>query len=522
MKRILPFLPLAVVPLVSGCKEKAPDYTRPNVVLIYADDLGFGDVSCNGSQTISTPNVDRLAERGIRFTNARSTASTSTPSRYSLLTGEYPWRREGTGIASGDAAMIIRPESYTLADMFRDAGYNTAVVGKWHLGLGDEAGKQDWNGLVSPNPSDIGFDYSYIMAATADRVPCVFMENGRVVGLDPADPIQVSYTANFPGEPTGRNNPELLRIHPSHGHDQSIVNGISRIGYMKGGHAARWKDENIADSITARSIRFLENQKEGEPFFLYFATNDIHVPRDPHSRFVGRSGMGPRGDAILSLDWSVGEIVSALERLGLDKNTIILFSSDNGPVLDDGYKDQAVELLGDHRPGGKFRGGKYSIFEAGTRVPCILVWDGRVTPGVSDELMCQMDWFASFASLMGIELPQGTAPDSYNKLDSWLDASKTGRDNVVVQNVNNNLAIITPIWKFIPASQGPAVNKDTGIELGNSPQDQLFRLLVDPEESYNYAEYTAGMVTELSQKLNIIVGDRGAGAFTNYDEWGKK
>lgn len=227
--------------LLAGCqKAKATEIAndRPNVIIIYADDIGFGDLSYDGKTTIHTPNVERLAKSGIRFTNAHSAAATSTPSRYAMLTGEYAWRRMGTGIADGDAGLIIRPERYTMADMFKNAGYTTGVIGKWHLGLGDKQGSQNWNELLTPGVRDLGFDYSYIMAATADRVPCVFVENDKVDNLDPSEPIEVNYKKNFPGEPTGKDNPELLRMMPSHGHNMSIVNGISRIGYMKGGKAA--------------------------------------------------------------------------------------------------------------------------------------------------------------------------------------------------------------------------------------------------------------------------------------------
>ena len=365
---------------------------KPNIVLIYADDLGFGDLSCYGATRVHTPHVDALAQDGIRFVNAHSAAATSTPSRYGLFTGEYPWRREGTGIAAGDAALIIRPDRYTLPKMFQEAGYTTAAVGKWHLGLGEETGKQDWNGLITPGPREIGFDYSYIMAATGDRVPCVFVENQRVVGLDPGDPIRVSYTENFPGEPTGRDNPELLtKLKPSHGHDMSIVNGISRIGYMKGGKSALWEDENIADSITVHAVRFIEENKD-RPFFLYFGTNDVHVPRYPHPRFRGQTDMGLRGDAIVQFDWSVGEIVKALEKAGIRENTLIIVTSDNGPVVDDGYADQAVEKLKNHKPWGPFRGGKYSAYEAGTRVPFIVNWQGR--PERRNRRTCFADRYA--------------------------------------------------------------------------------------------------------------------------------
>lgn len=476
--------------------------SRPNVIFIYADDIGYGDLSCNQVvKTISTPNVEKLAKEGIRFTNAYSAAATSTPARYAMLTGEYAWRNPKTGIAPGDAAMIITPERYTLADMFKEAGYATAVVGKWHLGLGLETGKQDWNGLVTPNTSDLGFDYSYIMAATADRTPCVYMENGRVVNLDPSDPIEVSYSKPFPGEPTGKDNPELLALHPSHGHNQSIVNGISRIGYMKGGHAARWKDENIADSIVAHAIGFIERQQEDTPFFLYLGTNDIHVPRVPHARFSGKSGMGTRGDALLSFDWCVGEVMKTLKRLRLDKNTIIVLSSDNGPVVDDGYKDRAVELLGNHRPWGHLRGGKYSSYEAGSRVPCILRWKGSIKPAVSDAMVSQIDWMSSFAQLLGITLPDGAGPDSKKQLDAWLGKDKIGRDYVIEQNLFNNLSIRTREWKYIAPGKGDFMSKLTNIEYGNMPQPQLYRLSEDEGEKVNRASEYPEIINELELRL---------------------
>ncbi|HOI48533.1 MAG TPA: sulfatase-like hydrolase/transferase, partial [Prolixibacteraceae bacterium] len=284
---------------IAGCSEKEPQ--KPNVIVIFADDIGYGDLECYGARAVKTPNVNRLAAEGIQFTNAYACASTCTPSRYGMLTGQYPWRRDDTGIARGDAPMIIRKEQYTVASLLRQAGYTTAVVGKWHLGLGEgDFNSQDWNGLITPGPKDIGFDYSYIMAATGDRTPCVFIEDGRVANLDPNDPIEVSYTTPFEGEPLGSTHPELLKMHPSHGHDMAIVNGISRIGYMRGGKSALWVDENIADSITSKAVRFIEKNNpkvSGKPFFLYFGTNDIHVPRVPHPRFVGATDMGPRGDA---------------------------------------------------------------------------------------------------------------------------------------------------------------------------------------------------------------------------------
>ena len=282
-----------------AAQQSQADGQKPNVIFIYADDLGYGDLECYGATRVQTPHVNRLANEGIRFTNAHATASTSTPSRYAMLTGEYAWRRPGTDIAAGNAGMIIRPERFTMADMFKSVGYTTAALGKWHLGLGDKTAEQDWNAPLPMALGDLGFDYSYIMAATGDRVPCVFIENGQVANYDPSAPIYVSYETNFPGEPTGKDNPELLyNLKPSFGHDKSIVNGISRIGYMKGGGKALWKDENIADSIVTHAIDFIRLNQE-KPFFLYLATNDVHVPRFPHERFRGKSPMGLRGEAIL-------------------------------------------------------------------------------------------------------------------------------------------------------------------------------------------------------------------------------
>ena len=493
--------------LPTACQQQAHEQNtgKPNVIIILADDLGFGDISCNGSQTISTPNVDRVATSGIRFTNVHATSSVSTPSRFGLLTGEYPWRHEGTGIAPGDAGMIIPAGTYTMASMMQEAGYTTGAVGKWHLGLG-ETGKQDWNGYITPGLTDIGFDYSFIMAATADRVPCVYIENQRVWNYDPEAPISVSYVQNFPGEPTGRDNPELLKLHPSHGHDMSIVNGISRIGYMKGGGKALWKDETIADVITDKAVEFITENRD-KPFFLYFGTNDVHVPRAPHERFVGRSGMGARGDAILQFDHSVGRITEALEELGIADNTVIIITSDNGPVVDDGYKDLAVELLGDHKPWHIYRGGKYSAFEAGTRIPFIIRWPAAHNAGkTSDALISLIDIYASLADYCGITLPDETAPDSRDYLDAFRGDAQTAREWVVEQNVNGTLSVISNGWKYItPNPQAPVFNYETSTELGNAGIPQLYDLGNDIGERNNLAEEHPGKVEELKVLLQEVV-----------------
>lgn len=491
---------LAFAPLAVSC-DKEP--ALPNVVLIVADDIGYGDIEWLTSlETVKTPNVKKLADNGIRFSNAYSTSATSTPSRFGLFTGSYPWRLEGTGIAAGDAAMIIKPEQYTMGDMFKSANYITGAVGKWHLGLGNEAGKQNWNGEITPGLKDIGFDYSFIMAATSDRVPCVYIENGKVVNLDLSDSIHVSYTQNFPGEPTGKNNPEMLRLHPSDGHNMSIVDSIPRIGFMKGGMSARWHDENIADDITNKAVQFIQKNKDN-PFFLYFGTNDIHVPRMPHDRFKGKSGMGLRGDAILSFDWSVGEILKTLEELGIAENTLIILTSDNGPVIDDGYKDRAVELLGNHAPSASFRGGKYSSFEAGTRVPFIVSWGDKIKKtATSGQLISQIDILASLAKIIGAQIPLATAQDSQDFSDLLIGKSKKGREWIIQQNQFNKLAIQNVEgWKYIEPSSYPAYNPNTNIELGSSPKEQLYNLKNDPGEKNNLAERNEKELQNLRDKL---------------------
>lgn len=489
----------------SCCKAKKPrtDMDRPNVILLLADDVGYGDLSPYGEPTIYTPQVERLAQRGLRFTDAHSVAATSTPSRYSLLTGHYSWRRNDTGVAAGNAGMIIRPEQQTVADLFRMKGYVTGAVGKWHLGLADKTGAQDWNGHITPGPTDLGFDYSYIMAATGDRVPCVWVENERVVGLDPSDSIFVSYRIPFEGEPLGRTHPELLtKLHPSpnHGHDQAIVNGISRIGYMKGGHGALWEDENIADSITEHAVRFIEEHAD-EPFFLYLGTNDIHVPRYPHPRFVGKSGMGPRGDAILQFDYTVGAVLDALEQQGIADNTLIILTSDNGPVVDDGYADQAVELLGKHRPWADLRGGKYSNFEAGTRVPFIVSWPKRVKAGVSQALVSHIDLFASLASLLGATKEEGAAPDSRDALSALLGNDAEGRQYIIEKA--GSISLYDGEWKYIAPSNGYAYNRLTNTELGNATQPQLYHIATDLGEQHN----VAALYPEVVERMATLLGD---------------
>lgn len=472
----------------------------PNIILIYADDLGYGDLGCYGTKAVKTPNADKLAAAGQRFTNAYASSATCTPSRFSMLTGQYAFRQEGTGILPGDAKLIIQPGRETLPAMLRRAGYKTGIVGKWHLGLGDGKSELDWNSDIKPGPLEVGFDDSFIMAATGDRVPCVFVENHRVAGLSADDPIEVSYKKPFPGEVDGKKDREKLTMNWSHGHDDTVIRGISRIGHMKGGQSALWHDDEMAKVFVSKATGFIEREKE-HPFFLYLATHGIHVPRVPHKDFVGKSGMGPRGDAILEFDWCVGEIVKTLERLNLQNDTMIILSSDNGPVLDDGYKDQAVEECDDHKPAGPLRGGKYSLFEGGTRVPFITCWPGKIQPGVSGALISQVDLLASFAAMTSQEFNKKEAPDSMNLIQALLGETPSGRESLIEHA--NGLALRKGDWKFIPAGSvkeqlGPW--KMTKIP----PPGALYQLTDDPGETKNLATSEPAKLTELRTELDRL------------------
>jgi arylsulfatase A-like enzyme len=483
--------------IFAACSPADAATSPPNIVLIYADDLGYGDVSCNGG-AIKTPNIDRLAREGVRFTDAHSSAATCTPSRFALLTGQYAFRQKGTGILPGDANLIISANTVTLPSLLQRAGYATAAVGKWHLGLG--RGEVDWNGEIKPGPREVGFDYHFILPATGDRTPCVYVEQGRVVDLEPADPIAVSYDKRLDQGPSGKDRPETLKQKWSHGHDQTIVNGISRIGWMTGGERARWVDEDMADVLTRKATGFI-HEHAGQPFFLYFATHDIHVPRVPHSRFVGTSGCGPRGDAITQLDWCVGEVLATLERLGVADNTLVMFASDNGPVLDDGYQDQANELLGKHDPNGPCRAGKYSPFEGGTRTPFIVRWSRRVKAGAASEaLFGQVDLAASLAALVGVDVPRGACPDSRNELDTLLGQDLVGRSELVHEE--GSLALRVGPWKYVsPGKCRAGLNPGEFVTV--KPPGALFNTKEDPGEEHDLAAVEPKKLEELKQMLEV-------------------
>ena len=398
MRSIFVALLAALAPLLAA--------EKPNVIVIMADDLGYGDISANGATALKTPNIDRLAAEGLRFTSGYCSASTCTPTRYSFLTGNYAFRRKGTGVAPPNGHLVVPPDAFTIADIAKAAGYKTAVIGKWHLGLGAEGKGPDWNGVIAPGPRELGFDYNFLLPTTNDRVPQVYVENDRVLNLDPKDPLWVGDKKPAGDHPTGQSHRATLKMDWSHGHNATIHNGISRIGFYTGGTAARFRDEDLGDKWIAKAHTWIEAHR-AQPFFLFFASHDLHVPRMPHERFHGATKLGFRGDSIAEFDWSVGELMKTLDRLGLAEKTLIVLCSDNGPVMDDGYKDGALEQRGDHRAGGPYRGGKYSVYEGGTRTPFITRWKGRIQPGVSAEVPSR--------STLAVIASTSPAPSSVNR-----------------------------------------------------------------------------------------------------------
>lgn len=493
MKRLLIIL---LICFIQSCRQDTLN-PNPNFIIIYADDLGYGDVSAYEIGKLKTPNIDKIANNGSRFTNAYSSSATCSPSRYALMTGTYPWRNKRAKILTG-ANLIIDTLEMTLPKMLKINGYQTGIVGKWHLGLGDS--KIDYNKRISPGPNEVGFDYSFIMPDTQDRVPTVYIENGNILNLDPKDPIEVSFEKNFEGQPTGKDNPELLSMIWHHGHNGSIVNGVPRIGFMKGGEEAKWSDIDMADEFLDQAKNYINKVKDN-PFFLFYSLQQPHVPRTPHPRFEGISGMGPRGDAIVEADWCIGELYNHLEQNNLLENTIIIISSDNGPVLNDGYYDDAVEKLGMHTPSGNLRGGKYSLFEAGTRVPFITYWKGKIIPSVSNEMVSQIDFLNSIASLIGSDIRSNDGNDLANV---FFENKGKGRNELIIE-AQTKTAFRKDNWTLIPPYNGPKINVNVNIELGNSSYYQLYNLENDISQQNNLALKNPKKLKEMIRSYEAIL-----------------
>jgi arylsulfatase A-like enzyme len=452
---------------------------KPNIVIILGDDIGYGDFGCYGATKVRTPAIDKLAKQGLRFTDAHSASAVCTPSRYALITGQYAWRnRAGDHILPGNAPLSINRGTLTVPALLKQAGYKTACVGKWHLGLAETA--PDWNIDIKPGPLEVGFDHCFIIPATGDRVPCVFIEDHHVKNLDPKDPITVDYDNCIPGH-------------------ANVIAGIGRIGAMKGGKAALWQDDKIAETLTARAVAFIEGNRKN-PFFLYFATHDIHVPRMPASRFRHASQAGPRGDVIEEFDWCVGEVLKTLDKLNLASNTLVIVSSDNGGVLDFGdsrERDGDFDSNNGHKFNGALRGTKGTTYEGGTRVPLIMRWPGKILPGATDQLACLVDTLATCAAITGQKLPASAGPDSFNLLPVLLgQAREPVRDHLIEHS--RRMGVRQGPWKLLTPENRPKNPTANG-------HLELYNLADDLGEKTDLAEKNPDKVKEL---MAILEKDR--------------
>ncbi|MEP3479634.1 MAG: arylsulfatase [Fuerstiella sp.] len=480
----------------------------PNVVLIFADDLGYGDLGCYGATKVRTPNIDRLAAEGRRLTDAHSASAVCTPSRYGLLTGQYPFRANGGkgiwGPCGHFQSLLIDTNKLTLGQLFKNKGYATAAIGKWHLGFGK--GKTDWNKPLSPGPLDLGFDYYFGIPKVNSGFPYVYVENDSIVGYDPNDPIvfkkPYSKTTTYPPA-AGKKTP-------------NAVGGATQAHSI-------YDDERTGMLMTEKAVSWISTNKQN-PFFLYFPTTNIHHPFTPAPRFKGTSECGLYGDFIHELDWMVGEIVKCLEVNGLTENTMIIVTSDNGGMFNRGGQDA---FQAGHRQNGELLGFKFGVWEGGQRIPFIAKWPGRIKPNtVSNQLVSGIDMLATFAALTKQEVDQKQLADSINVLPALISDETTPlRESLVLTpHKASHLAVRKGKWIYIPAqgsggfkgkpgthaSGGPAaisfvgsINsdiKDGKIKKG-APKAQLYDIESDVRQTLNLHDQHPEVVQQMKALL---------------------
>ena len=401
-------------PVMAQQSRRSPaGAARPNIVFIMADDLGYGDLSCYGAQKVQTPIIDGLARSGILFTDAHAPSAVCTPTRYGVLTGRYCWRTNlKNDCLFGHDPLLIEEGRPTVASLLKTAGYTTGGVGKWHLGFGSSY--PEWNGELKPGPLEVGFDSYFGVPVTNAQAPYVYVQDHRVVNLDPRDPIRLG--------------------------------ADSKTNLMYGGAAARYKPDELALTHTGKAVEFIERSKS-RPFFLYFTPCNVHGPYTPNARFRGTSDCGVYCDFIREFDWSVGEILSALDRAGVAENTLLVLTSDNGGLYSRDAYDKG------HRCNGDLLGQKTDVWEGGHRVPFLARWPKKIPEGSrSSELICLVDFMATAAAAAGVDLLRDAAPDSFNILPALLGHSgaKPVREGaVILASYTGMLAVRQGDWVLI-------------------------------------------------------------------------
>ncbi len=502
MNRILIAINISVCVLLPSTMAVAQSVPVPNIILINADDLGYGDLSCYGADKVKTPNIDRLAREGRQFTDAHAASAVCSPSRYGLLTGRYPLRRNYWGPSPIRMPLAIDTSHLTLGRLMKESGYATACIGKWHLGFGKKA--PDWNGDLKPGPLELGFDYYFGIPLVNSGPPFVYVENHRVVGLDPNDPFvygKQSATKKYPEK-----------------------GGSGVIGGAEMAHRL-YDDAQVATTLKEKAVTWLKRQNQDEPFFMYLATTNIHHPFTPARQFVGTSGCGLYGDFIHELDWVVGEILSTLDDLNVADNTLVIFTSDNGGMLN--VTAQKAWEMG-HRLNGKLLGFKFGAWEGGHRVPLIARWPGKIPSGsTSDQLISHVDLLATFAAIVGRTLKDGEGVDSIDQLRALTGRPKAAlRETLLISpNSPRHLTVRQGKWVYIPAQdEGGFQGKRPGVHLfagaaalpfanrvnsdvidgkirQGAPPGQLYDLQRDPQQTTNLFTEAPEKVKQLDEVL---------------------
>lgn len=515
MQRTKNLIPIVILLFLFSCGKKeqksdAQEENPPNVILIYSDDLGYGDLGCQGATKVQTPNIDKLAEQGRRFTDAHTASAVCTPSRYALLTGEYPIRIDSWGPLPTLEKLLIDTATLTVGKVFQNKGYATACLGKWHLGFGKD--KNDWQVPLGIGPNEVGFDYYWGVPFVNSGSPFVYVENKTVVEHDANDPLVYlgrNYKGDLQPSPTPTFPEEASKKSPS-----LFAGALKAHEY--------YDDEKTGTYLTEKATGWISKNKDN-PFFLYFATTNIHHPFTPAPRFKGTSQAGLYGDYIHELDWMVGEIVKSLEENGLTENTMIIFTSDNGGMLNLGGR---IAVEKGHKINGDLLGFKFGVWEGGHRVPFIVKWPGKVPENtVSDQLISTLDMLATFTSLTGQEEKLSLEnKNSLNVLPAFMGEEGSVREELLLAPRRpENLSLRQGKWMYIPAKGsggftgskpehhawgGPAGvafvgGKNSDMENGklkeNAQPAQLYDLEADPNQTQNvYAEFP-----ELVAKMDV-------------------